>query len=500
MPGVPVTVAKAVETSVPVEVHAIGNVEAWSSVQIKSQVAGILTHVDFTEGQEVHKGQLLFQIDPRPYQDTYNQAAAAVARDQAQLQQAQANQARDEAQSQNAEVLANRYAELLKDGVVSKEQHESYATTANMQREALRSDQAAIAQARAAIQADTANLNAAELNLEFCKITAPIEGRTGNLAVKEGNLVKAQADNALVTINQIEPVYVTFSVPETYLPDIRRFSAQGRLQVEAYAGEQTPIVGELSFIDNSVNAATGTIQIKGTFRNSDRKLWPGQDPIGRMADIGGDQVRVIGVVADVHESSAETAAGWQMYLPASQQGPEGANLVVRSQLPPETLAPAVMATLRQINPNQPATEFKPVQGLVDHAVSPRRFFVLLVGVFAGLGLLLAALGIYGVISYSVTQRTQEIGIRMALGATRTRVQLGIVGKTLVLGAIGIALGTAASITISSLIASLLFGTAPNDPATFTVIALLLTVVAVFAGYLPARRASRIDPMIALRNN
>ena len=138
--------AKAVETSVPVEVHAIGNVEAWSSVQIKSQVAGILTHVDFTEGQEVHKGQLLFQIDPRPYQDTYNQAAAAVARDQAQLQQAQANQARDEAQSQNAEVLANRYAELLKDGVVSKEQHESYATTANMQREALRSDQAAIAE------------------------------------------------------------------------------------------------------------------------------------------------------------------------------------------------------------------------------------------------------------------------------------------------------------------------------------------------------------------
>jgi multidrug efflux system membrane fusion protein len=276
MPGVPVTVAKAVETSVPVEVHAIGNVEAWSSVQIKSQVAGILTHVDFTEGQEVHKGQLLFQIDPRPYQDTYNQAAAAVARDQAQLQQAQANQARDEAQSQNAEVLANRYAELLKDGVVSKEQHESYATTANMQREALRSDQAAIAQARAAIQADTASLNAAELNLEFCKITAPIDGRTGNLAVKEGNLVKAQADNALVTINQIEPVYVTFSVPETYLSDIRRFSAQGKLQVEAYVGATAPIMGELSFIDNSVNAATGTIQIKGTFRNTDRKLWPGQ--------------------------------------------------------------------------------------------------------------------------------------------------------------------------------------------------------------------------------
>lgn len=277
MPGVPVTVAKAVETSVPVEVHAIGNVEAWSSVQIKSQVAGILTHVDFTEGQEVHKGQLLFEIDPRPYQDAYNQAAAAVARDQAQLQQAQANRARDEAQFQNAEVLANRYAELLKDGVVSKEQHESYSTTANMQREAIRSDQASIAQAQAAIQADSANLSAAGLNLEFCKIASPIDGRTGNLAVKEGNLVKAQADNAMVTINQIEPVYVTFAVPEVYLPDIRRFSAQGKLQVEAYAGQQpTPILGELSFIDNSVNAATGTIQIKGTFRNGDRKLWPGQ--------------------------------------------------------------------------------------------------------------------------------------------------------------------------------------------------------------------------------
>jgi membrane fusion protein, multidrug efflux system len=277
MPGIPVTVAKAVQTSVPVEVHAIGNVEAWSSVQVKSQAAGILMHVDFTEGQEVHKGQLLFEIDPRPYQDAYNQSAAAVSRDRAQLQQAQANLARDQAQADNAEVLAKRYADLLKSGVVSKEQNESYATTANMQREAVRSDQAAIAQAQAAIEADEASLSTAKLNLEFCRIQSPIDGRTGNLAVKEGNLVKAQADNALVTINQIEPVYVSFSVPETYLADIRRFSAQGKLRVEAQIGQDTaPLTGELSFIDNSVNAATGTIQIKGTFRNRDRKLWPGQ--------------------------------------------------------------------------------------------------------------------------------------------------------------------------------------------------------------------------------
>ncbi len=230
------------------------------------------------------------------------------------------------------------------------------------------------------------------------------------------------------------------------------------------------------------------------------KLWPGEDPVGRMAQVGADDVRVIGVVADVHESSAESAAGWQMYLPASQQGPEGAELVVRSKLPPQTLAPAVMATLRSINPGQPATEFKPIQGLVDHAVSPRRFFVMLVGVFAGLGLLLASLGIYGVISYSVTQRTQEIGIRMALGATQGRVQLGIIGRTLGLAATGIAVGALASLAVSGLIASLLFGTAPTDPVTFAVIAFLLGAVAILAGYIPARRASRIDPMVALRNN
>ncbi len=230
------------------------------------------------------------------------------------------------------------------------------------------------------------------------------------------------------------------------------------------------------------------------------KLWPGEDPIGRIAVAGGGDARVIGVVADVHESSAESAAGWQMYMSAAQQGPEGANLVIRSKLPPETLAPTVMATLREINPAQPATEFKPIQGLVDHAVSPRRFFVILVGAFAGLGLFLASLGIYGVISYSVTQRTQEIGIRMALGATRGRVQLGVIAKTIGMAAIGIAIGTLASVDVSTLIASLLFGTAPRDPLTFAAIVMLLMVVALLAGYIPARRASRINPMVALRNN
>jgi len=230
-----------------------------------------------------------------------------------------------------------------------------------------------------------------------------------------------------------------------------------------------------------------------------RRLWPGEDPIGRIASVNGDAL-VIGVIADVRESNAEDSAGWQMYLPATQQGPEGAQLVVRTKLPPDTLAASVRNTLRQINPAQPATEFRPIQQLVDHAVSPRKFFVMLVSIFALLGLFLAALGIYGVISYSVTQRTQEIGIRMALGATTARVQRDVIAKTLSLALIGIAVGTAVSFAVSRLIASLLFGTQPNDPPTFLSMILSLGLVAVMAGYIPARRASRIDPMVALRNN
>jgi ABC-type antimicrobial peptide transport system permease subunit len=210
---------------------------------------------------------------------------------------------------------------------------------------------------------------------------------------------------------------------------------------------------------------------------------------------------VIGVIADVRETSAEDDAGWQMYLPATKKfGPEGCYLVVRSKLPPSTLAGSVRRTLRQINPGQPATEFKLIQNLVDHATSPRRFFFLLVSLFAGLGLLLATLGIYGVISYSVTRETQQIGIRMALGATQERVLFGVIQKTLRLAFVGISAGVIGSLVVARLIASLLFDTAPTDPQTFKTTVVLLGAVALLAGYLPARRASRIDPIIALRTN
>jgi predicted permease len=231
-----------------------------------------------------------------------------------------------------------------------------------------------------------------------------------------------------------------------------------------------------------------------------RVYWPGEDAVGKTLMRDKEEDHVVGVVDDVHEETVEGGTGSQIYYPAMQQGPSSAQLVVRTSLPPATLAASVLYALRELNPKQPAAEFQPIRNIVDRAVSPRRFFMLLVAAFAGLGLLLAALGIYGVISYSVTQRTQEIGIRMALGATTADVQLGVIGKTLRLTLIGIAAGSIASLVVARAITALLFGTTPADPVTFAVVTLTLAMVAFFAGYLPARKASHIDPMVALRNN
>jgi predicted permease len=228
--------------------------------------------------------------------------------------------------------------------------------------------------------------------------------------------------------------------------------------------------------------------------------WPDGNAIGQMLSNGNQDVRVVGVVENVHEEGTERDTGWQIYYPASQNFPNDAQLVVRTSLPPATMATSVLTALRELNPKQSAAEFRPLKTFVDHANSPRQFFMLLVAAFAGLGLLLAALGIYGVISYSVTQRTQEIGVRMALGATMGQVQLDVIGKTLKLALVGIALGTIASLFAAKAIAALLFGTAPTDSAAFAAMIVLLGGVALAAGWIPARRASRINPMVALRNN
>jgi predicted permease len=231
-----------------------------------------------------------------------------------------------------------------------------------------------------------------------------------------------------------------------------------------------------------------------------RQMYPNGDAIGHVIDAGGNDSRIIGTIPDMHQTSVEGRPDWQVYYPITQQGPEGAELVIRSRVQPEQLAATVMHTLREINPAQAAVPLRPIQSLVDHAVSPRRFFVLLVGAFASLGLLLAALGIYGVISYSVTRQTLEIGIRMALGATALRVQFGVIFRTMRLALIGIAVGAVASLFVASFISAMLFNTAPTDPATFVAMVALLTVVAILAGYIPARRASRVNPMVALRGN
>jgi predicted permease len=229
-----------------------------------------------------------------------------------------------------------------------------------------------------------------------------------------------------------------------------------------------------------------------------RTLWPGQNPVGQMVTTDGGR-RVVGVVGDVRHAALETAGGSEMYLPMRQTGDYAAmQLVVRTALPAESLAAGIRTALRPIDPNLPVREFVTFQDLVDRAVSPRRFLVLLLAGFAAFALILASLGIYAVISFSVSQRVQEIGIRMALGASATDLQRRIVLRTLGLAALGLALGMTASRVLSSVLGSLLFGITTGDPVTFIEVGALLIAVAVVAGYVPARRASRIDPMVALR--
>ena len=229
-----------------------------------------------------------------------------------------------------------------------------------------------------------------------------------------------------------------------------------------------------------------------------RTLWPGQNPLGQAITTDGGR-RVVGVVADVRHAALETAGGPEMYLPMRQTGDYAAmQLVVRTALPPDSLAAGLRTALRPIDPNLPVREFVTFQDLVDKAVSPRRFLVLLLAGFAAFALVLASLGIYAVISYSVGQRVQEIGIRMALGASARDLQGRILLRTLGLAAMGLALGIIASRVLSSALGSLLFGVTSGDPATFIGTGMLLVAVAALAGYVPARRASRIDPMVALR--
>lgn len=229
-------------------------------------------------------------------------------------------------------------------------------------------------------------------------------------------------------------------------------------------------------------------------------LWPGEDAIGRyIAGPCADERRVVGVVGDVRHLSLEQPAGNEMYIPARQcDDLAGSYLVVRSTLPAGQVAAILRAAVIPIAPNLASNDFRTLQQIVDRSVSPRRFTVLLLGGFAVFALILASLGIYALISYSVTQRTQEIGIRMALGASARDVRARIIGQTLRLAMIGLVIGAGASWLLARGVSGLLFGVTARDPQTFVGVVAVLTIVALVAGYLPARRASRIDPMVALR--
>jgi membrane fusion protein, multidrug efflux system len=276
-PPVPVTTAQAIEETVPTQIRSVGTAEPYSSVEVKSQVAGPLLKVNFAEGVNVNRGDLLFEIDARPFQEALRQAEAALAKDQAQLRVAEANVARSQAQLKNAKADATRFEQLSKEGISTRQQEDQIRTAAEVAEHSMRADEAAIESIRAAIESDRAAVEQAKLNLAYCQIRAPISGRAGNLLVHPGNLVKANGDNPLVVLNQIKPVFVGFGVPERYLSSILRLHSRRKLAVTAVAEKDAmPSTGTLSVIDNTVDPNTGTIRLKAVFDNTDGRFWPGQ--------------------------------------------------------------------------------------------------------------------------------------------------------------------------------------------------------------------------------
>ncbi|MBI1746242.1 MAG: efflux RND transporter periplasmic adaptor subunit [Acidobacteria bacterium] len=275
---VPVTVSTVTRKTIPLQLRAIGNVQSYSTVSVRAQVAGELTRVHFKEGQDVKKKDILFTIDPRPYENLLKQSEANLARDLAQASQAEANLARDLAQAKNAEADAKRYAALIEDGIVARDQYDRMQTIWQSLEATLRADKAAVENAQAAVRADRAAIENAKLQLEYCTIRSPIDGRTGSLLVHPGNIVKLNEAAPLVIIHQLSPIYMAFSIPEQVLPDLRKYMAAGTLEVAAVLSdhEQTTPRGELTFVDNAVDPSTGTIHLKATFPNTDRSLWPGQ--------------------------------------------------------------------------------------------------------------------------------------------------------------------------------------------------------------------------------
>jgi len=310
---VPVTVATVVQKSMPIEIRVIGSVEAYSIVSVHAQVTGQLTNVNFKEGDDVAKDQVLFALDRRPLE--------------AALMQAQANLQRDIAQAANAKVVAQRYSDLAGRGIATTEQVETNRTAA--------------AALEATVEADKAAVENAKVQLQYATIASPIAGRTGALMVHEGNLVRAADTNPLVVINQVSPIYVSFAIPESRLPELKRYMGRGTLAVDAKPPTEdgTSSRGSISFVDNSVDQSTGTIRIKATFPNEDRRLWPGQfvnvtvaltkDPTATVVPTAAVQVGQQGQYAYVVKADHSVE-----YRPVEVERTSGLETVIKSGLKP----------------------------------------------------------------------------------------------------------------------------------------------------------------------
>jgi len=275
---VPVEVAPVTQQDVPIQIKSIGNVEALSTIAIRSQVEGTLMRVGFVPGQEVKKGDLLFMIDPRPLQAQLSTAEANLLKSMAAVRQGNDIVARDEATAANDRVVVARDLRLVEAGVIPREQYDNDVAKLRSSEATVRADQSAVANLQAAQKAEQATVENARVQLSYTTIRAPLAGKTGNLAVTAGNLVRANDTTAMVTITTSSPIYVTFSVPERDLVRIRQSSGKEGLVVqgEIPGDEPNPVMGKLSLVDNTVDPATGTVRLKATFINDDRRLYPGQ--------------------------------------------------------------------------------------------------------------------------------------------------------------------------------------------------------------------------------
>ena len=349
-PPAPVVVAGVERRDIPVQIHAIGNVEAYQTVQIRSQVNGQIQKIFFKEGEDVREGQPLFQLDKRPFQ--------------ADLEKAIGQMKHDQAQAENSKMQADRYSGLEKQGIVSHEQAEQVRAQAKAD--------------ASAVDADRAAADAARVQLQYTDIVAPINARTGALMINLGNLVKANDTPYLLQLNQITPIYVTFSVPEANLDRVRHRFSSGQLKVLAYPKGQSdnPAEGRLTFIDNGVDTTTGMFKLKATFQNKDRRLWPGEfvdvalvlstqkDAIvvptkAIQSGQQGEYVYVVRTDSTAESRPVKTAGAYQNLTLISDGLKPGERVIVNGQL---RVSPNAKVMVQDTLPGTPAAAGGPVGG------------------------------------------------------------------------------------------------------------------------------------------